>query len=214
MKFKIVQDPILKLDSNKVKSILKEFLEGQIPKEDKKIKPKFPMDFILFKFPNIKTILSDLLTVTFKDYIDNIYVVAPKPTTFKVVLKNQQYFNIIYNERSYIVKVEGKKYYMINLGEKENAIEKIANLLNSKKFITSKTDAEEEEKDDKKETKSKKSGGGGSSKGGSSKDEPLPDLDSILGPEGEEGAEKPEKGEEGKEEKPEEPLKEIFKIIK
>lgn len=236
MKIRLI-DP--KPNSFKVKSLIKEFFTQQILNEkdlkqtqpnpnpqnpmkpNKVIKPKFPMDYILFKFPNIKTVLTELLTVTFKDYLDNIYVVAPKPTTFKVVLKNEQFFTIIYNERSYIVKVEGKKYYLINLPERERAIEAIAELLNTKKFITSKS--EDEEKDDdsssgpdseKSSKKSKKSSSGssgplsdmGTEGGKNDKGEDLPDLDGLL--KGEEGS---EPGEEpgGDEDKEPEELKEI-----
>lgn len=230
MKIKLIPKQDLKLDSNKVKALVREFLEAQLPQpvtpkasaEEKKLKPIFPMDYILFKFPNLKKVLNELLTVTFKEYISNIYVVAPKPTTFKVVLKNKQEFYIIYDDRSYVVKIEGKRYYLLNLGEKERAIKAIANLLTMKQFITSKGgDEEDEEKDKdkkgpKKETgaksKSKSSGGGssladiGTDLGDDPKDnEDLPDLDSILGPEGGADTDKDES-------EKEEPLNENFTI--
>ena len=154
-----------KLDYFKVQKLIKEIFEKEGPnkpkgpdknayqdkdKEKKKKDPNaptFPMDYILFKFPNIKIVLTELLTTTFSDYINNIYVMAPKPTTFKVVLKNKQDFLIIYNERSYIVKVSGKKYYMLNLSERERAIKAVADLLNSKRFITSKVEEDDDKND-------------------------------------------------------------------
>ena len=36
---------------------------------------------------------------------------------------------LIYTERSWIAQVEGKKYYLLNLGEEEMAAESIARLL-------------------------------------------------------------------------------------
>lgn len=183
MKIRLVEDTKFDLNSEGVKRVLREFLEKQIPKKDKAKKPTFPMDFILFKFPHVKKVLTELLTVTFRTYIKNIYVMAPKPTTLKVVLKNDQFFFVIYNERSYIVKVEGKKYYLLNLGEKERAIQAIADLLATKKFIVSRT----EEGDLTGADKGDKKSSGGSSGGGSSgptassgSDEELPELPPDL----------------------------------
>jgi hypothetical protein len=183
-----------------------------VPGVPDSIKPTFPMDFILRKFPELKSVLDDLLTVTFKDYIKNIFVVAPKPTTFKVLLKNDQWFLLIYNERSYVVKAAGKRYYLLNLGEKQRAIQAIADLLITKNFLSSNSPEEENSStgpDSESSSKSKSSGGGSSGSSAGSDAFSSEDLDSILGsddetsPEG--GAESPESGEE---ESPEEPLSE------
>lgn len=184
--------------------------------KNKKKGPTFPMQFILYKFPNIKVVLTELLTTTFSDYIDNIYVMAPKPTTFKVVLKNKQDFLIIYNERSYIVKVAGKKYYMLNLGERERAIKAVAELLNTKRFITSNTEEDKNAGPDNEKGaklgRPKGSGGGGSSSSPSPSDddEKLPELpdDILKGLEGDE-----DEGEDKGDITPdEEPISENFKI--
>lgn len=98
-----------------------------------KIKSKSPNDTgnfpILNKFPQIKAILVDLLTNDYNLFIQDIYWVSPKPTTFKILLKNNQYFYLTHTEKSWIVKVEGKKYYLLNLSEEERAIDSIARLL-------------------------------------------------------------------------------------
>jgi uncharacterized membrane protein YgcG len=186
----------------------KEKPKEEKPKEDKKkpeekkeipgvpshIKPVFPMDFILRKFPELKVILNELLTVTFKDYIENIFVVAPKPTTFKVLLKNEQWFLDIYMERSWVVKASGKKYYMLNIAEKERAIQAVADLLITKNFISSKNVEEESQSTGPDSASSEKGSSGGGSKGGggassgpdSVEDFSSADLDSILA--GDEGA--------------------------
>jgi hypothetical protein len=70
---------------------------------------------------------------------------APKPTTFKVLLHNGQQFYLIYARDSYIAKIAGKKYYLLNLGEEEYAIKAIADLLTMGKPPGSQgPDAEEE----------------------------------------------------------------------
>lgn len=140
MKIRIKED--IKLDYFEVQDIITKLFEQEIKGKEKK--PLFPMDYILFKFPTVKKVLTELLTTTFRNYIKNIYVVAPKPTTLKVILKNDQEFLIIYNDRSYIVKVSGKKYYLLNIDERQRATEAIADLLNTKNFITSKSIEEED----------------------------------------------------------------------
>ena len=104
-----------------------------------------PMAYILQKYPSLKATLEDLMTNSFEDYITGIYVMAPKPTTFKVLLHNGQQFYLIYARDSYIAKISGKKYYLLNLGEEEYAIKAIADLLTMGKPPGSQgPDAEEE----------------------------------------------------------------------
>ena len=88
-----------------------------------------PMAYILQKYPSLKATLEDLMTSNFEDYITGIYVMAPKPTTFKVLLHNGQHFFLIYARDSYIAKIAGKKYYLLNIGEQEYAIKSISDLL-------------------------------------------------------------------------------------
>jgi len=84
---------------------------------------------ILTKFPSLKGIITDLLTDQYEDFISDIWWVAPRPTTFKIILANNQNFYLVYTERSWIAKVEGKKYYLSNLNEEERAAESIARIL-------------------------------------------------------------------------------------
>jgi len=88
-----------------------------------------PKEYILQKYPSLKETLIDLMTESFDEYITGIYVMAPKPTTFKVLLHNGQHFFLIYAKDSYIAKISGKKYYLSDLGAEEYAIKAIADLL-------------------------------------------------------------------------------------
>lgn len=88
-----------------------------------------PLEFIIQKYPSLDASLTDLLTPNYRDYITGIYVIAPKPTTFKILLHNGQEFYMVYGPRAYTVKVSGKKYNLINLNEEEFAIKAIAQLL-------------------------------------------------------------------------------------
>lgn len=83
----------------------------------------------LTKFPELREILVKLLSDDYKVFIESIDWVAPKPTTFRINLKNGQNFYLIYTLRSWIAQVEGKKYYLLNLNELENGTNSIARIL-------------------------------------------------------------------------------------
>ena len=83
----------------------------------------------LTKFPELKKVLVDLLTPEQDSFLASIDWVAPRPTTFRINLKNDQNFYLIYGKRSWIAQVEGKKYYLLNLPEEERAAQSIANIL-------------------------------------------------------------------------------------
>jgi hypothetical protein len=87
---------------------------------------KFP---VLGKFPELKKVIVDLLTHQYEVFMTDIQWVAPRPTTFRIVLGNGENFILIYTERSWIAKVEGKKFYLLNLSEEEQAAESIARIL-------------------------------------------------------------------------------------
>jgi hypothetical protein len=83
----------------------------------------------LTKFPELKKVLVDLLTLEYDNFLESIDWVAPRPTTFRINLKNNQNFYLIYGKRSWIAQVEGKKYYLLNLPEEERAALAISNML-------------------------------------------------------------------------------------
>ena len=88
-----------------------------------------PIGFILQKYPTLKDTMEMLMTPAFKDYVTGIYITAPKPTTFKIVLHNDQGFFLTYMGKVYEANVEGKKFYLQTIGEKERCMEAIARML-------------------------------------------------------------------------------------
>ena len=88
--------------------------------------PKFP---VLEKFPSLKEVIINLLTDQYELFITDIQWVAPKPTTFRIVLGNGEPFTLTYSPRSWVAQIEGKKYYLLNLSEEESATEAIARVL-------------------------------------------------------------------------------------
>jgi hypothetical protein len=97
----------------------------------------------------LKKTLEDLMSTDFGRYIADVSLVAPKPTTFNVELINSQDFIIYYNgKNNFTVKVSGKKYNPINIGELERASQAITDLLElryapaeSKEQLSSQNDA-------------------------------------------------------------------------
>jgi hypothetical protein len=88
-----------------------------------------PLEFILQKYDSLDATMVDLLTPSFRDYVIGIFIIAPKPTTFRILLHNNQEFHLIYGPQAYIAKIAGKKYNLMNLSEEEFAITSIAQLL-------------------------------------------------------------------------------------
>ena len=83
----------------------------------------------LVRFPELKRVLTDLLSPEYNSFITSLDWVAPMPTTFRINLQNNQEFYLIYGKRSWIAQVEGKKYYLVNIPEEQHAIEAIARIL-------------------------------------------------------------------------------------
>lgn len=100
----------------------------------------------LTKFPELKKVIVDLLTSDFDSFLSSIDWVAPRPTTFRINLKNNENFYLIWNGRSWIANVEGKRYYLLNLPEEERAAHSISRLLRYGEKINGEgTDVEDSE---------------------------------------------------------------------
>jgi len=88
--------------------------------------PKFP---VLEKFPSLKNVIIELLTDQYELFIVDIQWVAPRPTTFRLILGNGESFFMTYTPRSWVAKIEGKNYYLANIGEEEQATQTLARVL-------------------------------------------------------------------------------------
>ncbi len=81
-------------------------------------KPVEPSKFpIVDKFPPIKDILNDLFDFQYEAFLKDIQWVAPRPSTFRIVLVNDGKFYLMYDGKDgdkglFTVQVEGKKYYL------------------------------------------------------------------------------------------------------
>lgn len=121
----VAKKPMFKEEGND-----KEDMEVETPKDrEMSAFEEDPVNFILKKYPSLTATLQMLMSKNFKDYITGIYILAPKPTTFKIVLHNGQEFTLAFMGKAYEAKVEGKRYFLLTIGEKERATIAIARLL-------------------------------------------------------------------------------------
>jgi len=88
-----------------------------------------PINFLLSKYPTLEKTLKMLMTPAYKDYITGIYITAPKPTTFKIVLHNGQFFILTFLGKAYEATVAGKRFYLQTVGERERCTNAVARLL-------------------------------------------------------------------------------------
>ena len=99
---------------------------------NKPVEPsKFP---IVDKFPPIKDVLNDLFDFQYEAFLKDIQWVAPRPSTFRVVLVNDGKFYLIYDGTDegkglFTAQVEGKKYYLESLVDQQRASEALSRVL-------------------------------------------------------------------------------------
>jgi hypothetical protein len=84
---------------------------------------------MLNKFPKINETLIELMSSDFTYFVEDILWIAPRPSTFKVMLKNKNYFILLWNGDSFNTRVLGKTYDISAIGEKQRAIKSIQELL-------------------------------------------------------------------------------------
>jgi hypothetical protein len=85
-------------------------------------------DTMLEKFPTLKATLVKLMTEDFKEFVDTIDWVSPKPTTFRVNLVNGQDFTLKWTGNNFQAQILGKKYMLGKINEFQQALDKLARL--------------------------------------------------------------------------------------
>lgn len=117
--------------------VLKEYIKSKIRnlliekklREKEDVKNLAKIGLIVTKFPGVKKALEKLMSPSFAYFVKSIDVISPKPTTFKVTLNNNLDFELKYANKTYIAKISGKKYYLLNVEESQRASQSITDLL-------------------------------------------------------------------------------------
>ena len=84
---------------------------------------------VLYKFPKLQETLIDLMSNEFTSFVEDIQWVAPRPTTFRVVLKNQNSFHLIWNGDAFTARVSGTNYNLAAANDHDRAVRAIQELL-------------------------------------------------------------------------------------
>ena len=86
-------------------------------------------DELFSKFPTLHRTVEDLLTSDYNNFLSNIEWVSPRPSTFRVVLKNQQAFYLKWLGKGFEAQIEGKRYHITNVSEFQQALDRLGELL-------------------------------------------------------------------------------------
>lgn len=90
-----------------------------------------PTPEILAKFPTLKKTIIHLMTPDFEEFVEKIGWMSPKPSTFKVEFKNGQDIQLKWLGRGFQATVEGKRYFLNNVSEYQQCLDKIGHMLAS-----------------------------------------------------------------------------------
>ena len=109
-----------------IKVAVRKALKEEEAKQQKATKAMY----LIYRFPGLKKVVEELMSPSFGRFIQDVSLVAPKPTTFNIKLINDQEFYITYDGRkNWTSKISGKRYNMQELSEIERASQSIADLL-------------------------------------------------------------------------------------
>lgn len=83
---------------------------------------------ILQKFPKLQKTLVRLMTSNYDAFVENVEWISPKPTAFKVTIKNGQTFTLTWMGKNFRAIIGGKTYYLGQVQDFQNALAKLAEL--------------------------------------------------------------------------------------
>ena len=132
----IVKDINKELDEVKVinESMLDEVEDEEEPTPEEEPDTSAPeetiledaTDTILAKFPTLKAAIVKLQTEDFKEFVDSIDWISPRPTEFRINLKNGQEYILKWLGKGFEAQILGKRYYINKISEYQQALDKLA----------------------------------------------------------------------------------------
>jgi hypothetical protein len=90
---------------------------------------KTSTQLILGKFPTLQKTLVKMMTNEFDEFLEDVKWVAPRPTTFTVVLKNGQTFNLKWMGKDFNANIQGKDYYLGSTATFQQGIDALNRIL-------------------------------------------------------------------------------------
>ena len=132
----IVKDINKELDEVKVinESMLDDIQEDEEPQPEeegdeeasKETVLEDATDQIIAKFPTLKSTIIKLQTEDFKEFVESIDWISPRPTEFRINLKNGQDYILKWTGRGFEAQILGKRYFLNNIAEYQQALDKLA----------------------------------------------------------------------------------------
>ena len=83
-------------------------------------------DQILAKFPTLKAAIIKLQTEDFKEFVDSIDWISPRPTEFRINLKNGQDYIMKWTGTGFEAQIMGKRFYIDKINDYQQALDKLA----------------------------------------------------------------------------------------
>ena len=83
-------------------------------------------DTILGRFPTLKAAIIKLQTEEYTEFVDSIDWISPRPTAFRINLKNGQDYELKWTGKTFVAKILGKRYFLSNIADYQQALDKLA----------------------------------------------------------------------------------------
>ena len=83
-------------------------------------------DQILSKFPTLKNAIIKLQTKDFKEFVESIDWISPRPTSFRINLKNGQEYILKWTGMSFQAEIQGKRYFIDKVDDYQQALDRLS----------------------------------------------------------------------------------------
>ena len=113
-------------------SLLDEVEEEPQPEQEPEVEaPKETVledstDIMLSKFPSLKQALIKLQTEDFKQFVTSIDWISPRPSSFRINLKNGQDYILKWTGETFEAQILGKRYFLNKINDYQQALDKLS----------------------------------------------------------------------------------------
>tara|TARA_B110000467_G_C18324454_1_gene487841 strand:+ start:1605 stop:2672 length:1068 start_codon:yes stop_codon:yes gene_type:complete len=103
-------------------------VEDETPQSEDPKEGELPdaTDTILGRFPTVKAAIIRLQTEEYKEFVDSIDWISPRPTAFRVNLKNGQDYILKWTGKAFQAQIMGKRYLLSNIADYQQALDKLS----------------------------------------------------------------------------------------
>ena len=133
------------LDTNIPQNLNESLLDQLSEEEEEEPTPEDPgeengavledaTDTILSKFPTVKAAIVKLQTEDFKEFVESVDWISPRPTTFRINLKNGQDYILKWTGDGFEAQIQGKKYFLNKIDDYQQALDRL-NILYNKSIL-------------------------------------------------------------------------------